>query len=81
MNYKDKGFDLSGLLRFYRNCDGQRKIKTEKRRRVGEKKRNSACHDGKRGRDVKIFHRKTSEFRLRRYRGGRVRQGERGAAV
>lgn len=36
MNYKDKGFDLSGLSRFYRNCDGQRKIKKiKKRRRVG----------------------------------------------
>lgn len=29
MNYE--GFDLSGLSRFHRNCDGQRKIKKNKK--------------------------------------------------
>lgn len=39
------------------------------------------CQEGKSDKDMKTFHRKTSEMKLRGYRGGRVRQGERGAAV
>lgn len=38
-------------------------------------------HEGERDKDMKISQRKTSEMKLRGYRGGRVRQGERGAAV